>query len=224
LRTVSRRPADPPGLLADPALPVVAPLDRTAASRSRAEAYAAGVLGRAPRHRLVVGGLDGPSAGLAFALALLEAELGCLLPGRTVAATGAITPWGLIVPVGEVALKAAAAEAADAAVLVVAPRDAPAAATWGRAVIELGGFDVDRSVAAAAVAGADWDGRPVVLAVQYARVAGAFWCAAAGTPAACALAAQTGSASQIMPSPEPASSSSAGDRLSMWPMRPWYTP
>lgn len=189
LRTVGQRPEGRPAVVVEPALPVVPCAEPTAASRARAEAFAATVLGRPSAHRVVTGRLAGPSAGLAFALALLEAELGSLAGGATVAATGAITPWGLVIPVGEVVLKAAAADAAGAAVLVVARRDAPAAASWGRPVIDLGGFDLEASLAAAVAAGAAWDGGPVVVAVQYAQVVGAFLCAARGTSSACALAA-----------------------------------
>ena len=69
------------------------------------------------------GGIGGPSAGLMFALGICEL-LGDddLAAGRTVAGTGEIAADGRVYPIGGVAQKIAAAEAAGATVFLV-PRD-----------------------------------------------------------------------------------------------------
>ncbi|HSL59485.1 MAG TPA: S16 family serine protease [Acidimicrobiales bacterium] len=202
VRIVADRPDGLPGALAAPAVPVRSPSEATATSRAHAERFVTSVLGRSPTHRIVAGMFDGPSAGLAFALALVEADLGPLAGSRVVAATGAITPWGLVRPVGEVELKAAGAEMAEADLLVVARHDADAAATWGRELIDLSGLDLSLAVGAARRAGRHWDGRPVVLAVHHAQTAGAFLCGATGSTAACALAeAHVPQAGPLVPEP-----------------------
>jgi len=188
VRTVADRPDGIPGSVAPPAVPVRTLSESTSTSRSLAERFATAVLGRPPSHRVLAGRFEGPSAGLAFALALVEADLGPLAGDRVVAATGSITSWGLVRPVGEVELKAAAAERAEATLLVVPRHDVDAAATWGRDVIDLSGLYLPGAVRAARRAGRDWDGRPVVLAVDHAQTAGAFLCGATGSTAACALA------------------------------------
>lgn len=73
-------------------------------------------------------GTTGPSAGLAYALALLDAAgPGPLIPaGAVIAATGTIDAAGNVGPVGGYVDKFAAADAAGATVLF-GPRDTPAA-------------------------------------------------------------------------------------------------
>lgn len=67
--------------------------------------------------------IGGPSAGLAFALAVYDAESAeQLLAGRSVVATGALSLDGSVVPVGGVRQKAIAAQDADADLLLV-PRE-----------------------------------------------------------------------------------------------------
>jgi PDZ domain-containing protein len=66
------------------------------------------------------GSVGGPSAGLAFTLALLDVlSEGDLTGGLRVAVTGAIAEDGTVLPVGGVAQKVVAANAADADVLLV---------------------------------------------------------------------------------------------------------
>ena len=59
--------------------------------------------------------IGGPSAGLVFALAIYDKITeGPLLAGRHVAATGTITPGGLVGPIGAIQQKIAGAEKAGA--------------------------------------------------------------------------------------------------------------
>ena len=76
---------------------------------------------RAPiRARIDSGHVGGPSAGLAFTLAILDQLTpGALTGGRTVAVTGTITPVGTVGPVGAVAQKVVAARRAGAEVMLV---------------------------------------------------------------------------------------------------------
>lgn len=66
------------------------------------------------------GGIEGPSAGLAFTLAILDVlSAGKVTGGHTVAATGTITPSGQVGPVGGVREKTFAVERAGAQVFFV---------------------------------------------------------------------------------------------------------
>ena len=64
--------------------------------------------------------MEGPSGGLMFALTIVDVGRDCgLRAGRTIAGTGTILSDGTVGPVGEVAIKAAAAERAGADVFLV---------------------------------------------------------------------------------------------------------
>lgn len=64
--------------------------------------------------------IGGPSAGLAFALALIdESTGGDLTGGETIAATGQVTPEGSVRPVGGVRIKALAARRAGCDLFIV---------------------------------------------------------------------------------------------------------
>lgn len=66
------------------------------------------------------GEIGGPSAGLMFALGIYELAGGDdLMVGRTVAGTGEIGPRGTVYPIGGIAQKLAAAEAAGATMFLV---------------------------------------------------------------------------------------------------------
>jgi PDZ domain-containing protein len=70
------------------------------------------------------GGIGGPSAGLAFALDIVD-ELGedDLTRGRTVVATGALGLDGTVIPIGGVKQKAIGAEEAGADIFLVPDRN-----------------------------------------------------------------------------------------------------
>lgn len=76
-----------------------------------------------PRHgdiTIRLGDIGGPSAGLMFALAVVDLLTpGELTGGRFIAGTGAITPDGQVQPIGGIAFKMAAAHAAGAEVFLV---------------------------------------------------------------------------------------------------------
>ena len=83
--------------------------------------------------------LTGPSAGLVYALVLLDLlEPGDLAGGRTVAATGTIAPDGEVGEVGGLSWKAEGAARLDAAVFLVPRRQASAVGDRGRGVASLG--------------------------------------------------------------------------------------
>src|SRR5207248_10760803 len=87
--------------------------------------------------------LGGPSAGLAFALTLVDLSTpGGLLAGHTVAATGAISNDGTVGTVGGIRIKTLAARAAGAEVfLVPAENYADAVANAGSMrVVSVGGL------------------------------------------------------------------------------------
>ena len=66
------------------------------------------------------GNVVGPSAGLAFSLYLVDSLLDDdLLRGRHVVATGAVSPDGLVLPVGRVRQKAIATQAANPELMLV---------------------------------------------------------------------------------------------------------
>ena len=72
------------------------------------------------RVRIRTGSTEGPSAGLMFALAIVdELEGGSLTRGRRIAGTGAIDAAGRVLPVGFVAEKASYAAAVGAEVFLV---------------------------------------------------------------------------------------------------------
>lgn len=67
-----------------------------------------------------LGDIGGPSAGLMFALAVVDRLTpGELTGGRFIAGTGAITPDGVVQPIGGITFKMAAARAAGAEVFLV---------------------------------------------------------------------------------------------------------
>ncbi len=72
--------------------------------------------------------IGGPSAGLAMTLAIIDKlSPGSLTGGRTVAATGTITPTGAVGDVGGVAQKTVAVERAGATAFLVPPQEYAAA-------------------------------------------------------------------------------------------------
>ncbi len=72
--------------------------------------------------------IGGPSAGLAMTLGIIDTlSSGHLTGGRTVAATGTITPTGAVGDVGGVAQKTVAVERAGATVFFVPPDELAAA-------------------------------------------------------------------------------------------------
>jgi PDZ domain-containing protein len=72
--------------------------------------------------------IGGPSAGLAMTLGIVDKlSSGSLTGGRTVAATGTITPTGAVGDVGGVAQKTVAVERAGATVFLVPPQELAAA-------------------------------------------------------------------------------------------------
>lgn len=102
------------------------------------------------------GTVGGPSAGLAFALAVLDVlSEGSLTGGRSVAVTGTIDEAGNVGPVGGVAQKAAAAADAGAEILLV-PSDELAEALAHDHGLEIHAVDtLDEALAALAAAGGD---------------------------------------------------------------------
>ena len=74
------------------------------------------------------GGIGGPSAGLAWGLGLYDLlTSGDLTDGRTIAVTGVLGPDGTVYPIGGIEEKVAAADSANATVLII-PRENLAAA------------------------------------------------------------------------------------------------
>jgi PDZ domain-containing protein len=68
--------------------------------------------------------VSGPSAGLAFTLAIIDdLTPGDLTGGKRVAITGTISPDGTVGPVGGVAQKAVAARSAGAKLMLVPPQE-----------------------------------------------------------------------------------------------------
>jgi PDZ domain-containing protein len=69
--------------------------------------------------------VGGPSAGLAFTLGVIDTlSTGDITGGKKVAVTGTISPDGTVGPIGGIALKTVAVEAAGADVFIV-PKDVP---------------------------------------------------------------------------------------------------
>jgi PDZ domain-containing protein len=99
-----------------------------------------------PRGRSVdidSGDVVGPSAGLAFALYVFDAlSPKDLLQGRHVVASGAISPDGIVLPVGRIRQKAIAAQAANRDVLLVPAANADEA----RAAIKAACADAGRCI------------------------------------------------------------------------------
>lgn len=88
--------------------------------------------------------IGGPSAGLAMTLAVVdELSGGRLTGGRTVAATGTISPDGSVGPVGGVAQKTVAVERAGATVFFVPSNPEQVAAARSKATKRLRVFPVD---------------------------------------------------------------------------------
>jgi PDZ domain-containing protein len=113
--------------------------------------------------------VSGPSAGLAFTLAIIdELTPGNLTGGRPVAITGTIAPDGTVGPVGGVAQKAVAARNAGAKLMLVPPdefNDAKAHAD-GMKVVKV--RTLDDALAALRKAGGD----PVTTPTTTAPIAG----------------------------------------------------
>ena len=88
--------------------------------------------------RIRSGSIGGPSAGLAWALALYDLLTpGDLTGGRTIASTGQLGIDGTIYPIGGAADKVVAAESADASVLMLPMSNIEEARTAGESEIEL---------------------------------------------------------------------------------------
>src|SRR4029077_14693256 len=90
--------------------------------------------------------VTGPSAGLAYALAVEDLlDRADLAQGRTIAATGDVRPDGLVGPVGYVGQKVPAATGAGATVLLVP--DVEVTEAWGNGPQVDGGGPVTDGVA-----------------------------------------------------------------------------
>jgi PDZ domain-containing protein len=86
------------------------------------------------------GDVVGPSAGLPFALYLYDSQSpDDLLQGRHVVATGAVSPDGLVLPVGRVRQKVIAAQEANRDVLVVPLANAAEARAAAKSACPEGG-------------------------------------------------------------------------------------
>ena len=88
--------------------------------------------------RIQSGSIGGPSAGLAWALALYDLLTpGDLTGGRTIASTGQLGIDGTVYPIGGAADKVVAAESADASVLMLPMSNIEEARSAGESEIEL---------------------------------------------------------------------------------------
>ena len=111
------------------------------------------------------GRVSGPSAGLAFTLSIIdEMTPGSLTGGRTVAVTGEMLSDGTVGEIGGVALKAVAADAADASLMIVPQPEASAARPNAGSMTVVGVRTLDDALAALRKAGGD----PIVVPVPQA--------------------------------------------------------
>lgn len=113
-------------------LPLVIPATGTG---RRLDTATLGLTARGPRRITVdAGGVAGPSAGLTFALAIIDrlSASGDLSLGGRVAATGVLDEEGRVLPVGGVRHKAVAAERAGARYFLVPAANVPEAARGAR--------------------------------------------------------------------------------------------
>lgn len=102
------------------------------------------------------GRVGGPSAGLAFTLAIIDVLTeGDLTGGRRVAVTGTIEPDGSVGLVGGVAQKSAAAAAAGAEVMLVPTNEEAEAQRLGYDLEVVGVADLDEALAALEALGGD---------------------------------------------------------------------
>jgi PDZ domain-containing protein len=105
--------------------------------------------------KLVVGDIDGPSAGLSFTLAVMDwLGGGDLTGGKTVAATGTMSFNGAVGEVGGVAQKAIAVRRAGAAMFIVPRAEyAQARANAGSTMKVVGVDNVSQALSALATIG-----------------------------------------------------------------------
>jgi Lon-like protease len=102
------------------------------------------------------GPVSGPSAGLAFTLAIIdEMTPGSLTGGKKVAVTGEMRSDGTVGQIGGVAQKAVAADDAGAALMLVPRPEARAARTTAGSMTVKGVRTLDDALAALAAAGGD---------------------------------------------------------------------
>ena len=110
--------------------------------------------------------IGGPSAGLAFALTLIdELTAGELTGGQTIATTGTIEDDGTVGEVGGVAQKTRAVESAGAKIFLVPPgeyTDAKSAASHDLIVIPVN--NIDDAIKALGTHGGDASGVPAPAA------------------------------------------------------------
>jgi PDZ domain-containing protein len=100
--------------------------------------------------------VGGPSAGLAFTLAILDVLTeGSLTGGHQVAVTGTINPDGSVGPIGGIAQKAAAAADAGAEVFLVPADEAEDARAHDHGLRILPVADLDDALAALEAIGGD---------------------------------------------------------------------
>jgi PDZ domain-containing protein len=87
--------------------------------------------------------IGGPSAGLAFALDIVDELRGGLDRGRRIAVTGALAPDGRVLPIGGIKQKTFGAREADADVFLVPKANAAEARKWadGLEIVPVGSFD-----------------------------------------------------------------------------------
>ncbi len=102
------------------------------------------------------GPVSGPSAGLAFTLAIIDKMTpGSLTGGKTVAVTGEMLSDGSVGEIGGVAQKAVAADAADATLMIVPRPEARAARPNAGSMTVVGVRTLDDALAALRKAGGD---------------------------------------------------------------------
>jgi PDZ domain-containing protein len=118
-------------------------------ARSKRDAEAAALRCARVHRRVEIrsDGIDGPSAGLMFALGIVDRlERGAVTRGRRVAGTGTIAPDGRVGPVGRVAQKVQVAESAHADVFLVAASQADEAREAAVYVDVIGVRDLDEAL------------------------------------------------------------------------------
>jgi PDZ domain-containing protein len=119
-------------------------------SRGAAISAAGRCLGpAAPRHVVTIkpGSVSGPSAGMMFALTMIDAfSDDDLTAGRTIAGTGTISPSGDVGPVGDVALKGRAAKRAGADLFLVPEKQASIVRAAVGSLRVIGVRDLDQAI------------------------------------------------------------------------------